>query len=387
MTRCCLFWAGALIAAGAWALAAPPPEAEVQGLYEGTCRGAGAETKIEARVVAMGNNTYKMLVREGIGITSKPKAELDGKAQGDAVTFAARAAGAAWKGRYAAGAISGEFGNGGTFELKRVRRKSPTLGAKPPEGAIVLLDGKNFERMVRANGQPWYVGDKSKAGFAVWEVALRAVARQPKVWPTPDNPIPEGWALMKDRRRVDEVLVIGDDGSIRVPRGGMNSAQDLDTSLKAHVEFCCPLMPTARSQGRGNSGCYLPNGDEIQVLDSFGMPTYLGGGCGGIYRYKDPDCMAELAYLKGQKENKFTLASLPPGEWQTYDIEYRVTKKGGKPVGRPRVTVYHNGIKIHDDFELRKNARRGRFHFQDHGNPVRYRNIWVLPIKGNAGQF
>jgi len=369
--------------AGVWALAGAPSEAEVQGLYEGTLKDA----KTEARCVAMGKNTYKLLVRDGIGVTSTPKVEMDGSLAGDTVGFAAKAGDAIWEGKYAAGTITGKCGDAGTFELKRVERKSPTLGLKPPEGAILLLDGKSFDNVVRANGSPWYLGDKSKEGEVVWEVALRAVAKQPKAWPTKENPLPEGWELMPDHRQVDVVLVIGEDGSIQVPRGGMNSKPQMDGSFKYHVEFLNPLMPEARGQGRGNSGCYLPSGEEIQVLDSFGMPTYTGGGCGGFYNYKDPDCMAELEYLKGQKESKFTLASLPPGEWQTYDIEYRVTKKDGKIAGKPRVTVLHNGIKIHDNFEPRQDAKKGGFHWQDHGNPVRYRNIWVLPLTDKAGEL
>jgi len=387
MTRCCLFWVVVIASAAAWALAGAPTEAEVQGLYEGTCQSAKAAGKIEARAVAMGKRAYKLLVRDGIGVKSTPNVEMDGTTVGDEVGFAGKLGEVIWEGRFAAGAISGKFGEGGTFELKRVQRTSPTMGAKPPEGAVVLLDGKSFDQVVRGGNQPWYVGDKSRAGEVVWEVALRAVGKEPKAWPTKENPLPEGWELMPEKRQVDVVLVIGEDGSIQVPRGGFNSKQQLDGSFKYHVEFCNPLQPEARSQGRGNSGVYLPNGDEIQVLDSFGMPTYTGGGCGGLYMYKDPDVMAELEYLKGQKESKFNLASLPPGEWQTYDIEYRVTKKDGKLVGKPTLTVVHNGIRIHDNVQLRGDAKKGGFHWQDHGNPVRYRNIWVLPIADKAGEL
>ncbi len=176
------------------------------------------------------------------------------------------------------------------------------------------------------------------------------------------------------------VLGIGQDGSIQVPRGGINSKRAFDGSFDLHVEFMNPLMPTEHSQGRGNSGVYLPNGDEIQVLDSFGETTYLGGGCGGLYHYKDPDAMEPIESLKGKPESQFTLASLPPLNWQTYDIEYRVEMKDGKPTGKPRVTVYHNGIKVHNQALLNNPARRGGLHFQDHGNAVRYRNIWLLPV-------
>jgi len=148
----------------------------------------------------------------------------------------------------------------------------------------------------------------------------------------------------------------------------MSSKRQFDGSYDMHVEFLCPLMPAARGQGRRNSGRYQPNGEEVQVLDSFGMDTYKGGGCGGLHNYKDPDVF-----------DVFSLASLPPLEWQTDDIEYRVEKKDGKPTGKPKITVVHNGIKIHDGAELKNDAKKGSFHFQDHGNPVRYRNIRVLP--------
>ena len=127
-------------------------------------------------------------------------------------------------------------------------------------------------------------------------------------------------------------------------------------------------MPAARGQGRGNSGCYQANGDEVQVLDSFGMDTYKGGGCGGLYNYKDPDAF-----------DVFSLASLPPLEWQTYDMEYRVEKKDGKPVGKPKLTVAQRD---QDPRPGGAQVRReeGRAAFQDHGNPVRFRNIWIVPV-------
>ena len=290
-----------------------PPEAEVQGLYEGSLK----DVKFEARVIAMGKDAFKIYLRQDLGGGKVGKVELDGKVEGDAVTFKSKGGEVEWTASYGAGALKGTAG-GVEFTAKRVERKSATMGKKPPQGAIVILDGKNWGEL--------------KGGSEEWKVA--------------------------------------DDGSIQVPKGGMNSKQQVDGSFDYHVEFLCPLQPSARSQGRGNSGCYLPNGDEVQVLDSFGMDTYKGGGCGGLYNYKDPDVF-----------DVFSLASLPPLEWQTYDMEYRVEKADGKLVGKPKLTVYHNGIKIHDNAELKNAAKKGGFHWQDHGNPVRYRNIWVVPLE------
>jgi hypothetical protein len=292
-----------------------PPEAEVQGLYEGALK----DVKFEARVVALGKDAYKIYVRQDLGGGKVSKVELDGKVDGDSVTFKNKGGEVEWTGTYGAGAIKGTAG-GTAYEMKRVERKSPSMGKKPPQGAIVILDGKNWDQI-----SPTRTAEEWKAG---------------------------------------------EDGSVQISKGNLQSKQQFDGSFDYHVEFMNPFQPTQRGQGRGNSGCYLPNGDEVQVLDSFGMDTYKGGGCGGLYNYKDPDVF-----------DVFSLASFPPLEWQTYDMEYRVEKADGKPTGKPKLTVYHNGIKIHDAVELKNPARKGGLLWQDHGNPVRYRNIWVLPVE------
>ena len=190
------------------------------------------------------------------------------------------------------------------FELKRTVRHSPTEGAKAPAGAVVLFDG-------------------GKAG-----------GFQPGVV------LPDGNLLSEETTKQG----FGD--------------------YTLHLEFRLSYMPEARGQHRSNSGVYLHDCYEVQVLDSFGLEGE-DNECGGFYQLRKPD--VNMCY--------------PPLTWQTYDIEYRVEKKGWKPVGSPRLTVYHNGVKIHDNVQLRGDARKGNFHFQDHGNPVRYRNIWVLPEK------
>ncbi len=311
--------------------AAALDEATVQGLYEGSFSENGNTERIEARLVACGKGTYKLFIRQPLEAKQQRiKAQLDGKAEGQAINLTGNTSAGPWSAVYRQGLLSGTgtidaSGKPGKFELRRVVRTSPTLGAAPPQGAIVLLDGKNFD------------------------------------------------ALTKGRLRdgSEQQWQVGEDGGVLIPRGGMRTKAQFAGSFKLHVEFKCPLRPEARGQGRGNSGVYLPNGDEIQVLDSFGMTTYKGGGCGGLYAYKDPDAFDE-----------FSLASAPPLQWQTFDIEYRVQQKDGKPMGKPRVTVWHNGIKIHDDVEVNHAAKVGGIFFQDHGNPVEYRNIWLLPLDG-----
>jgi len=293
------------------ALAALPPEKDIQGMYAGTWTDAkGAKGTIEARVVALGDYAFKVyLYLKGEAGKQVRKVVADAKRQGDALPVQ----GGGCRGSIAGGVLEATIEGGCKLQAKRFIPKSPTLGKKPPEGAIVLLDGKNFDEVVFARGNR---------------------SAPPSEW----KPLP--------------------DGSIVVPKGGFRSKRAFSGSYDLHVEFMCNFK-------------LLNCGQEIQVLDSFGMTTYKGGGCGGLYKWKNPDAFDE-----------FSLASYPPLVWQTYDIEYRVPRgPDGRPL-KPRLTVYHNGIKIHENVELRRNDRRGQFFFQDHGNPIRYRNIWVLPLGG-----
>lgn len=212
----------------------------------------------------------------------------------------------------------------GSFEMKRVVKKSPTLGAKPPDGAIVLFDGKDMSKWV------------TKKGGA--------------------NP----WKL------VDGAMEI-------VPGKGDVMTKDQFGDFKLHLEFCVPLMEEARGQGRGNSGVFLPgNCEEVQILDSFGEKPD-NGSCGAIYAQKPPDVNA----------------CLPPGEWQTYDIVCLAPRfdEKGNMAQKTILTVHHNGALIHDRFPAkRKTGTRHGDHFrgillQDHGNLVRFRNIWLMPLE------
>jgi hypothetical protein len=145
-------------------------------------------------------------------------------------------------------------------------------------------------------------------------------------------------------------------------------------SMQLHIEFMTPYMPGADGQGRGNSGVYLQDRYEVQVLDSFGLVSQ-DNDCGGIYKVAVP------------KVN----ACLPPLVWQTYDITFRAPKiAGGRVTRNVEVTVVHNGITIHDKVEVpgstggavsESPAEKAPLRLQDHGNPVRYRNIWVVEVR------
>ena len=132
-----------------------------------------------------------------------------------------------------------------------------------------------------------------------------------------------------------------------------------------HIEFRTPFEPFAGGQGRGNSGVYVC-GREVQVLDSFGL-TGTKNECGAIYDERAPTVNM----------------CLPPLVWQTYEIEHRAgtVDPDTKKAGSPRITVWHNGVMVHENFELKGGASQGNINLQDHSNPVLYRNIWLMELK------
>jgi hypothetical protein len=160
-------------------------------------------------------------------------------------------------------------------------------------------------------------------------------------------------------------------------KGDIMTKKVFGPDFQLHVEFWIPLMPNARGQARGNSGVYLQGRYEIQVLDSYMNETYPKGVCGALYGIIAPS------------KN----ASKPPEQWQTYDITFkgpRVDEKG--KVTKPgELTVVHNGVTIIDKGQFdnvtggaldNKIGQPGPLRLQDHGNKVRFRNIWIKPLGG-----
>ena len=198
-------------------------------------------------------------------------------------------------------------------ELKRLHRESPTLAQSPPEGAVVLFNGTNTDQ---------------------WEPGK-----------------PEDVGLMGVGTRTKKVF----------------------TDYHLHLEFRTPFMPNALEQQRGNSGMYLGDQYECQILDSFGLEG-LDNECGGIYKNAKPK--VNMCY--------------PPLIWQTYDVDFTCAKfdAEGKVTEPARVTIKHNGVLIHDNIPLKptpggkqSDEKPGAIYLQDHGDPVRFRNIWLVEKK------
>lgn len=283
----------------------------VQGEYIGELSTEDGDEKWGAQIVALGGSHFDLVGYKG-GLPG------DGWKRGDEVY---RSRGAAKNGiaTFAGdeftitvnnGVLSVSTDGNEIGKLKRVVRKSPTLGAKPPEGAKVLFDGSNADAF--ENGQ-----------------------------------VTEGNLLAANCWSKDK---FGDH--------------------TLHIEFRTPFKPQARGQARGNSGVYAQSRYEIQVLDSFGLEG-KDNECGGIYSISQP--IVNMCF--------------PPLTWQTYDIDFTAARfEMDKKSKNARITVKHNGVVIHDDLEL-PHKTPGRHdegpdpdavYLQGHGNPVVFRNIWVI---------
>jgi hypothetical protein len=214
--------------------------------------------------------------------------------------------------------ITGQTESGQRFELKRVGRHSPTLGAPPPRGALVLFDGSNTDE--------WQPG-----------------------------------AVMTSRQWITSA------------KGATTKRKFQDFTL--HVEFMISCMPGTRTIWvRPNSGVYLQERYEIQILDSFGI-VERQHDCGVLYAQITPDI--NMSY--------------PPLTWQTYDIDFTAARydAAGHKDKLARCTVKFNGVTILDDVEIKGSTPGGiaespdpaGIYLQAHGHPVFFKNIWIVEKK------
>lgn len=162
-----------------------------------------------------------------------------------------------------------------------------------------------------------------------------------------------------------------------VPQSGNIRTTEIFGDCQLHVEWCAPTEIKGSSQGRGNSGVFLMELYEVQVLDCYDNPTYADGTTGAIYGQFPP----------------LVNACRKPGEWQTYDIVWFAPRFEGERLVHPaRVTVFLNGVLVQHNTEVmgptkhkttpeyKPHPEKGPLMLQDHKNPVRFRNIWYRPL-------
>lgn len=282
---------------------------------------------IAANVYPLGGDQYQVILKAKHDIRCPPKLEVVVKPDRGKLSFKRDD----WFGEIAGDVFSGGHGPKARFEMHRAELASPTLGLKPeyPDRAIVLFDGNSIDA---------WKADNPKKPDATWTI------------------LPGGILMVKSGT------------------GDLITKQNFG-SCRLHVEFRTPLMPAARGQGRGNSGVFLQDVYEVQVLDSYGLEGYYDE-CGGLYKLAAP----------------LVNACRPPLQWQSYDIVYTAPKvdTSGKVIAFGRMTVHQNGVLIQKDTELTwitawtEKARLGPppsvpgpIRLQDHGNYVQYRNIWL----------
>ncbi len=178
---------------------------------------------------------------------------------------------------------------------------------------------------------------------------------------------------------------IGGDGYFECVKGsGYIRTKQAFGDVQLHVEWSAPLPAKGQSQGRGNSGVFLMGKYEVQVLDSYENITYADGQAASVYGQYPPQVNA----------------ARPPGEWQSYDIIFRRPRFNslGVPEKPARITVFHNGVLVQDNVELWGTTNWQRYtpykyhpdklslSLQDHGNPVRFRNVWIRELSEEPGQ-
>jgi hypothetical protein len=287
------------------------PDFKIQGEYGEAVAG---KAKFGVQVIALANDEFRAVIFPG-GLpgagwdgNKKDKVEINTKRADGKVVFDGKGFNAVITD---GSSITLKPEGGDAITLNKIVRKSPTLGEKAPDGAKILYGGPE-------DANKWNNGHVDARGLMA------------------------SGATSKDKFQ----------------------------NYTLHVEFLLPFKPSGRGQDRANSGVYMQNRYEVQVLDSFGLKGE-NNECGGIYSKTAPS--VNMCY--------------PPLQWQTYDIDFQAAKyEGGKKVANAVISVKQNGVLIQDKVEIAgptgggkpETPEGGEIQLQGHGNPVFYRNVWIV---------
>ncbi|MGI8905970.1 MAG: 3-keto-disaccharide hydrolase [Candidatus Sumerlaeaceae bacterium] len=305
----------------------PAPESAmlISGDWKGFTSGGDP---VYAQVNILGGNKYTANLVRSLYVKEPPLKALQGESPGKPqVVFTADDFRAVMQGN--------ESFNSDTnpaFEMKKIVRIPPSLGAPAPAGAVVLFDGSNLDQWQKANGEPAH------------------------------------WKLTEDK-------------AMEVVKGSSLQTKRTFGDHQVHVEFRTPFMPDKEGQHRANSGVYLQGSYEIQVLDSYGLEG-KDNECGGIYKVGPPRINMCMPPMEWQTfDITFRAARFGADDTKTSNAQ---------------LTVLHNGVCIHNAAESANATPGGLnkedprvpmpLMLQDHGNPVQFRNIWALDLDTSATQ-
>jgi hypothetical protein len=232
---------------------------------------------------------------------------------------------------------------------------------------------------------PWAIHDRNRPQPTLVTPGTFSTLEQPGKPPSDAIVLFDGTDLSKweadEGNGVPTKWIVKDGAMECVPKSGYIRTKDKLGDIQLHVEWAAPTKAEGESQGRGNSGVFLMGLVEVQVLDNYNNPTYPDGFAGSVYGVNPP-----LANALQQ-----------PGKFQVYDIVFRrPIYKDGKQLDPGYVTVFENGVLVQDHTMLEGGTghmsrskpgpfpEAGPLKLQDHGNPVRYRNIWYRPLPRRA---
>ena len=244
--------------------------------------------------------------------------------------------------------------------------------------AAALADDLGYTDTPIIPGTKWHVHDSGRPQPKV--ITPGETGTQEKAGTAPSDAIAlfDGKDLSKWKSGNAEAKWKVENGVAIVGGGDLQTKDEFGPDFQLHLEWTAPVPPQGKGQGRGNSGVFLFGRYEIQVLDNYENQTYPDGQATAIYGYMPPQVNA----------------SRKPGEWQTYDIIFEGPRfKDGKLEKPAIVTVLHNGVVTQNHTVLigetphravgtyHAHGEKGPIRLQDHGNPIRYRNIWIREMK------
>ena len=326
-------WLPCFLLAQAWGQTFEPKDT-VMGDYEGVWSTADGQKGLAvAQIRALADNAYEGFVRfeRGRKAVAVFRLAMTGPGSPDSINLAGKTipnpkggellptieAKAQIKEGQLTGTVGGDFG-AGKFEAKRFLKESPTAGANPPPGAVVMFDGKDTSRWVNFN-----------------------------------------WKLIAD-------------GAMETQTGNLNTRERFD-DFRMHLEFRVPFLPKETGQARGNSGVYLQSIYEVQVLDSFGVWPLEMGDCSGLFGTREP---AQNACLPPGRWQTYDIIYRSKSEGGTKQPVVTVIHNGVTVIDQARIPAAQIGKGGGGG-----NPEGGFLMLQDHHNPVQFRNIWVLPLK------